>query len=391
MMSSAASSHTCVDVVDIEDSPRVAPERVSTTTCKPLSQTVSHNWHKYAIGDWLIGVVLYAVLGGLQLVSAHHRYIPNPNDAAINYPMLTETVPTSLLMVLAVLMPAVLMIMIFFLKRKNSPIALRELSSVLSGLILATAIAAVATDIVKKAVGRPRPNFIQLCDWDFALKECSPTIPLSTSNNAYASFPSGHSSFSFAGLTFLSLYLLTLVPHLRNQRLRPAASSAVAASESLQSASESPSVLPQQQPSVGARMALAAAAGGSKEAWVWLLCVLPVFLAGWISMTRIIDYWHWFDDVLTGCLLGFAVAHFVASFKLPPLQLALANEYAVMQKDSSSPPPQFDNHWYIYFGHEPAPVIAAATPPIGAADSRVTTPETLPVSVGLMPSRAASR
>jgi len=327
-------------------------------------------------------------------VSAHHRYIPDPEDAAINYPMLTETVPTSLLMVLAVLMPAVLMILIFFLKRKISVIALRELSSVLSGLLLATGMAALSTDIVKKAVGRPRPNFIQLCHWDFALKQCDSNIGLSTVNNAYASFPSGHSSFAFSGLTFFSLYLLTLVPHLRNQRRRAGgvihASNAVAASEILRSTTESPSVLPQHHPSAGSRMALAAA-GGSKEAWVWLLCVSPVFLAGWIAMTRIIDYWHWFDDVLTGCLLGFAIAHFVASFKLPPLQVALANEYSVIQKDTSSPLPLFDNHWHIYFGHEPAPVPAAATPPSGSLDSRVVTPDTLPMSVVMVPSRAASR
>lgn len=70
------------------------------------------------------------------------------------------------------------------------------------------------TDIIKNAVGRPRPDLISRC------KPASGssgnqlvTIAICTQTDTHMlqdgwrSFPSGHSSFAFSGLGFLALFL----------------------------------------------------------------------------------------------------------------------------------------------------------------------------------------
>jgi len=39
-----------------------------------------------------------------------------------------------------------------------------------------------------------------------------------------------------------------------------------------------------------------------------VVCLLPIWLATWIGLTRIVDFWHNFDDVSIGALLGFSIA-----------------------------------------------------------------------------------
>lgn len=72
----------------------------------------------------------------------------------------------------------------------------------------------VLTDIIKNAVGRPRPDLIARCIPEAGTPEHKlVTFSVCTQTNehilqeGWRSFPSGHSSFAFAGLGFLSLYV----------------------------------------------------------------------------------------------------------------------------------------------------------------------------------------
>jgi diacylglycerol diphosphate phosphatase / phosphatidate phosphatase len=80
------------------------------------------------------------------------------------------------------------------------------------GLLISLALTVFITDVVKNSVGRPRPDLIARCK----PKENTPshtllTIEVCTETNhhvlqdGWRSFPSGHSSFSFAGLGYLAL------------------------------------------------------------------------------------------------------------------------------------------------------------------------------------------
>lgn len=70
------------------------------------------------------------------------------------------------------------------------------------------------TNIIKNAVGRPRPDVISRCkpasgtprDTLVTISVCTQT-DMHMLQDGWRSFPSGHSSFAFAGLGFLSLFL----------------------------------------------------------------------------------------------------------------------------------------------------------------------------------------
>jgi diacylglycerol diphosphate phosphatase/phosphatidate phosphatase len=80
------------------------------------------------------------------------------------------------------------------------------------GLLTTLALSSFLTDIIKNAVGRPRPDLIARCKPD---ETTSPyvlvTFSVCTQTNrrileeGWRSFPSGHSSFAFGGLGYLSL------------------------------------------------------------------------------------------------------------------------------------------------------------------------------------------
>ena len=83
------------------------------------------------------------------------------------------------------------------------------------GFLVALMLTSLLTDIIKNAVGRPRPDLISRC----IPKKGTPenklvawTVCTQTSQHilqeGWRSFPSGHSSFSFGGLGYLSLWVL---------------------------------------------------------------------------------------------------------------------------------------------------------------------------------------
>lgn len=80
------------------------------------------------------------------------------------------------------------------------------------GLLVALMLTSFLTDLVKNAVGRPRPDLLSRCK---PARGTSANVLVSwtvcTESNqlilqeGWRSFPSGHSSFSFAGLGYFSL------------------------------------------------------------------------------------------------------------------------------------------------------------------------------------------
>lgn len=86
------------------------------------------------------------------------------------------------------------------------------------GLVLSHALTATATTLIKVTVGRPRPDLLDRCQplagasdpspWGLVTDAvCTNAVEGHLVTEGFRSFPSGHSSTSFAGLAFLSLYL----------------------------------------------------------------------------------------------------------------------------------------------------------------------------------------
>lgn len=75
------------------------------------------------------------------------------------------------------------------------------------------ALTCFVTDVIKNAVGRPRPDLIERCkpaagtphDQLVSIDVCTETDH-HTLHDGWRSFPSGHSSFAFSGLGFLALF-----------------------------------------------------------------------------------------------------------------------------------------------------------------------------------------
>lgn len=127
------------------------------------------------------------------------------------------------------------------------------------------------TDVVKNAVGRPRPDLLDRCKPDADTEPNTlVTIAVCTRPSSHAlhdgwrSFPSGHASFSFAGLGFLSLFLAGQL-HVFST--------------------------------------------GSRDFGRALVCIGPLLGATMIAISRCEDYRHDVYDVTFGSLLGFAVAY----------------------------------------------------------------------------------
>lgn len=155
------------------------------------------------------------------------------------------------------------------------------------GLFISLVLASFFTDVIKNAVGRPRPDLIARCKPRKGTpKHELVTIDVCTEENhhklhdGWRSFPSGHSSFAFGGLGYLALYgwmrfttehLLTTCSFLAGQMhiFRP-------------------------------RTDLARV----------LLALSPLIGAALIAISRCEDYRHDVYDVTVGSILGLLIAYF---------------------------------------------------------------------------------
>lgn len=139
------------------------------------------------------------------------------------------------------------------------------------------------TDLVKNAVGRPRPDLIARCkpapgtpDHQLVTFEVCTETNHHVLHDGWRSFPSGHSSFSFSGLGYLALFLAG-----QCHVFRP-------------------------------RTDLARV----------LFALAPLLGAALIAISRCEDYRHDVYDVTTGSLLGILVAYYTYRRYYPPLRNA---------------------------------------------------------------------
>eukprot|EP00521_Asterionellopsis_glacialis_P014387 CAMPEP_0195306010 /NCGR_PEP_ID=MMETSP0707-20130614/36983_1 /TAXON_ID=33640 /ORGANISM="Asterionellopsis glacialis, Strain CCMP134" /LENGTH=358 /DNA_ID=CAMNT_0040370219 /DNA_START=115 /DNA_END=1190 /DNA_ORIENTATION=- len=150
-----------------------------------------------------------------------------------------------------------------------------ELQSGICAFFLAIGSSEGFTQLLKHFVSRKRPNFYQLCGFNTSTLQCE--APYSKVAEAMRSFPSGHTSLSFCGMTFVVWFLLGRVA--RHQF----------------SSSSTLKVL------------------------VYGCMVLPWSYSTYVGATRIVDYWHHVDDVLAGCLLGTTCATVAYHVYHPPV------------------------------------------------------------------------
>ena len=147
------------------------------------------------------------------------------DDRRIQFPHADlERVPVPHLLFYSMGVPLLVIVLYLAARPSASPKA-HKLHVALLGLTTALLLASFITDLVKNGVGRARPDLVARCRPAPGTPRhelvfytvCTQTDP-HVLHDGFRSFPSGHSSFSWAGLGYLALFLAGQLGALRRGR-----------------------------------------------------------------------------------------------------------------------------------------------------------------------------
>jgi len=246
-------------------------------------------------------------------------------DPSLSYPVEKgwsngEEIPLVLVVILAVPTAMVLLFLFQLLAKKLfqelnlkaselHPKALHPFTLQLA-FIEALGMTLAATEFFKAFAGRKRPNFFALCNYKGYLEAITTnnftayldaTTAGTPGDIAYClasekdileaqfSFPSGHASTIWCGMTFVAIYTLYIFHHYSPRN------------------------------------------GMSKG----ILVLLFATTACLVSVTRTRDYWHNFDDILSGGLIGFASAVLAFALNYSPTVSTLYRKDMVFPPESN--------------------------------------------------------
>ncbi|PMD15788.1 acid phosphatase/Vanadium-dependent haloperoxidase [Hyaloscypha hepaticicola] len=230
--------------------------------------SIARFWQKTYAADYLGVALLMAGYFSLAFfINPFHRmfFINNIN---LLYPhALKERMPVSWNIFYAGVVPFICLVVWLAIARAS----VHKFHVTILGLLISIFLTTFITDVVKNAVGRPRPDLISRCkpapttpqNVLVDISVCTETDP-HTLQDGWRSFPSGHSSFAFSGLGFLALFFAGQM-HVFRPRT---------------------------------------------DLMKALLAVSPLLGAAMIAISRCEDYRHDVYDVTCGSILGITIAYF---------------------------------------------------------------------------------
>ncbi|KAL5489824.1 hypothetical protein ACEPAI_4656 [Sanghuangporus weigelae] len=224
--------------------------------------------------DWMICIVLAAAFFSLDEIPGFKRQFSIDDTRYAVH----ERVPPVALYFIAGVAPFVIQIAVNLLTIRS----LWDFHNSSLGLLLGLTLTGAITQFTKVTVGRPRPDVISRCqpppgienpEYGLVTVEICTQTDVHILRDGFRSFPSGHSSLSFAGLGFLSFYLAGKM-HLFDEK------------------------------------------GHTTKAWISLM---PLSGAALVAISRTMDYRHHWQDVLVGSLIGLVMSFFAYRQYYPPL------------------------------------------------------------------------
>ncbi|CCX10131.1 PAP2 domain-containing protein [Pyronema domesticum] len=174
--------------------------------------------------DWF-GVLLLVLQNLALLFVVPFKRLFSLDDRRISFPHADpERVPVPQLLFYAAALPAIV-ITLYIIVAPSATAKSHKLHVALLGLTTSLLLAAFITDLIKNTVGRGRPDLLARCkaaegtplhelvDWTVCTETDHHTL-----HDGFRSFPSGHSSFSWAGLGYLGLFLAGQMAALKRGR-----------------------------------------------------------------------------------------------------------------------------------------------------------------------------
>ncbi|KAI0285832.1 lipid phosphate phosphatase 1 [Russula aff. rugulosa BPL654] len=215
------------------------------------------------IVDWVVVLGLF-ILGQFIWAQPIFERDFSLNDPLIQHPNTSEQIPSYTNNLIAGAGPVILVIVIAGFRN-----SLHELHHGLLAAISGSSLNRVITEALKNRIGKPwstRPDFLARCNWDASRHVCTGDIHQILDGRK--SFPSGHSSTAFVGMTFITLFL----------------------------AGKTAALCFNFTPSRGAFL--------RSRFGRLCLVLLPLVFAAWVAITRVEDYRHHKEDVIVGSLIG---------------------------------------------------------------------------------------
>ncbi|CAH0487194.1 unnamed protein product [Peronospora farinosa] len=261
---------------------------------RPLQGKLQPFIRHYRILEFCSAGVLYILALVFALIKVHERPIPGIKvrlnatdvvwslDPAIDEMKLSEEVPMWLLLTLGIGLPIATNIIVNYVLPMfcQVRIIVHDTRDFLLSLFQSMALATFFTLFTKNITGCFRPSFYDMCKWnhdvvwDGVTNLCTDPVG---EKEGRQSFPSGHASFAWASMLILALYLLG--------RSR------------LNCENRSDSTL-----------------RGGKKSLMLFMCCTPILLASWIAISRCIDNWHHYSDILAGSVIGAVSALFAFNY-----------------------------------------------------------------------------
>lgn len=327
--------------------------------------------------DWLL-LIAFALVGYAINNITPNKHAFSLEDRSISFPLHPDTVSVAVLAIVSAVGPIVIIFVVTFLfvpgptVHKGTPKSsiwkrrLWELHASWLGLALSLVSTWFIVNGMKNLFGKPRPNLLARCqpDLENIANYVVGGVLTSTSDGrlvtaaicqnsdqsvldeGFRSFPSGHSSFSAAGLIYLSLFLATklgaFVPFLHPANY-PQNENTHSAFPSRLHYRQFNSSIPLESHEADAHPTTSAAnsiAGSRKEAagpplYLLIVTVIPFFTVVYICASRWYDYQHHGFDILFGFTIGLITSVVAFLYYHLPLGRGAGWAWAPRSKDKA--------------------------------------------------------